>query len=344
LSKPIISSEDQGEFPLRPEIIVALLTHDRVQDAITLIQELLEQEYSNFHLIVLDNGSSESAFQKLHGFLKTLELANRPAGPQSITLLRSNDNLFASGGRNVLLRHAKENYTADYALMLEDDIRLCGDRFINKLVDRMLIELKFYKRKNHLSPGIVAPKMYCMESKLIWSLGENRPGKAFSLPNMIGSNEFDEGQYDELLKQPIQNPLTTAMLVSMCMVKNIGLFDSRFKNCHEDREWTDRARNIYSYYTEIKAFIHHIMRDRATTEERELFRERFKYLEICNIFLWYDSAPAAIRKQILLRFAYELLNIAKDRNIQKGIIRGIHGISPIPVSNPVGTEVLKAEC
>lgn len=91
----------QTEMNNRPLVSVVMPMHNNAKFVLESIDSVLSQTYSNFELLVVDDGSSDGSF----------DLVSKIADPR-IKLFRNEKSLGAAGARNVALRNAKGKYVA----------------------------------------------------------------------------------------------------------------------------------------------------------------------------------------------------------------------------------------
>ena len=84
-----------------PLVSVVMPMHNNAKFVLESIDSVLSQTYSNFELLVVDDGSSDGSF----------DLVSKIADPR-IKLFRNEKSLGAAGARNVALRNAKGKYVA----------------------------------------------------------------------------------------------------------------------------------------------------------------------------------------------------------------------------------------
>ena len=91
----------QTEMNDSPLVSVVMPMHNNAKFVLESIDSVLSQTYSNFELLVVDDGSSDGSF----------DLVSKIADPR-IKLFRNEKSLGAAGARNVALRNAKGKYVA----------------------------------------------------------------------------------------------------------------------------------------------------------------------------------------------------------------------------------------
>ena len=92
----------------RPAVAIILLNWHGWRDTIACLESLASLEYTNYHVLVVDNGSTDDSVARI-----------RAAHPQ-VPILETGRNLGFSGGCNVGIRCAMEE-GADYVWLLNND-------------------------------------------------------------------------------------------------------------------------------------------------------------------------------------------------------------------------------
>jgi GT2 family glycosyltransferase len=181
------------------------------------LESLNELQYSNFQVVVVDNGSVDGSGEKL-----------KTEFPD-ITLLTSPDNIGFTGGNNLGMQWALDHFF-DQVLLLNNDT-LVEPAFLDPLVTFL---------EQNPDYGAVQPKiMLEAERDKLWNAG----GGYFKWLEMtwsIGTGQLDEGQFD----QEKDTPWITgcAILVRSDVIRMAGMLDNRFFAYYEDVEWSFRIK------------------------------------------------------------------------------------------------------
>lgn len=197
----------------KPLIAVVILNYKSAELTINCVTSVMKSTYKNICIYVLDNGSEDLLEEKIKDF-------------KYINFIQNKKNLGFAGGNNVGIRKALED-GAEYVFILNPDTT----------VEKDTIE-KLLKGEMKYRAGIVCPKIYFSNSKIIWFAG-----KVLDLDNVLGNhigvNEDDRGQFD---KDSVINDATgAAMLIRRDVFTKIGLFDERFFLYYEDSDFSYRA-------------------------------------------------------------------------------------------------------
>jgi hypothetical protein len=126
-----------------PSVYVIILNYNHLEDLKLTIFSLKKQDYSNFKIIVSDNGSTDKSVVWI-----------KSAYPD-IVILQNNNNLGWSGGNNVGINYALQN-NADYIVLANNDISIED----TSIISRMVADLKKLKEKKISILGTLVNDFY----------------------------------------------------------------------------------------------------------------------------------------------------------------------------------------
>src|SRR3989339_592778 len=197
-------------------IYIIILNWNNFDDASKCIQSVCVANYPKFSIVLVDNASENNSLPRLK------------AAFGHISFVENKQNLGFTGGNNVGIKYALE-HQADYVLLLNNDTVVKPD-FLSELV-----------RIAESDPqiGIVGPKIYFSNSKIIWFAGgflNKKTGFAYHR----GENEPDNGQYDNVLE--IDFASGCAMLIKKEVFEKIGMLDEDYYHSHEDANFCVKAK------------------------------------------------------------------------------------------------------
>jgi len=176
------------------------------------IQSVLEQDYKNIEIIVINDGSTDDTSSILEEFNNNIIIINQ-------------ENSGAAVARNKGLRAARGEYIA---FLDADDVWLPG---------KLYTQVKYLE--DHPDVGMV----YCSWSE--WYPDDN--GK-YSLPDNSLYQNLDSGVdkehsgwlYTKLLREPILN--TDAVMIRTSIVKEVGFFDETLLRGQDYDYWLRLSR------------------------------------------------------------------------------------------------------
>ena len=202
-----------------PRVSIVLLNLNGYQDTQDCIESLRRVQYTNFDVIVVDNGSSDDSFPRL-----------QKEFPEA-KLVRSEENLGFSGGSNLGIQHALDN-GADYVLLLNNDTVVDAD-FLSHLVQVGESDPRI---------GILGAKIfYYSEPKRIWYAG-GYVKCGIGACRHLGQDQLDqEGKFSRV--EDTEFITGCAMMIKSSLLREIGLLDSKLFAYWEDSDFCMRARN-----------------------------------------------------------------------------------------------------
>lgn len=205
---------------LEPKVFIILLNLNGYQFTRDCLQSLRSINYSNYEVIVVDNGSSDNS-----GVL---------IGDQfpEVRLVRSEKNLGFSAGNNLGIEAALK-LRADYVLLLNNDTVVDAD-FLTHLVGA---------GEGNTQVGILGPKIfYASEPNRIWYAGGYVRSSSGTCGH-VGWNEIDDGNRF-FCTEETGWVTGCAILVKTRVLQELGPLDpSLFIYC-EDIDFCLRARGV----------------------------------------------------------------------------------------------------
>lgn len=278
-------------------VYAIVLTYNNYDDTAHCVESLLDSEYPNLEIIIVDNASTDGTAQKL---------AEKFPGT---VLIQNICNLGFAVGNNVGIQFAHEN-GADYFLIVNNDTLAAPDT-ISALVRAADADE---------SIAAVAPKIVEHDDPHIISFAGGLLHLWKGSTQHIGQGEVDRGQYNEMRDCDY---LTGAfLLVKRKIIEEIGVIPDMYFMYWEDVDWSMRMRQAgYRLCYVPGAVVTHKVSSTARTHP---FR---------SILIEYRGAKIFIRRWIkglrkvtahLYRFIYLLRRIVYSLRIEikKYVARG----------------------
>jgi len=218
-----------------PEVSIIILNWNGLDDTVECLESLKKITYPNYEVVVVDNGSKGSDVQILEGDFGDY-----------IHLIRNDKNYGYTGGNNMGIRYALSDPSADYFLVLNNDVTVAPD-FLTEMVKLA---------ESDKSVGIVGPKTYLYDFpdrlQLVWYRVDMRKGRAFH----VGSGEVDRGQYDCVSE--VNYVQGSCFLVKRQVIQHIGFLDTSYFCYWDETDYCFRAREAgYKIIYAPKASIWH---------------------------------------------------------------------------------------
>jgi len=225
-----------------PKVYIVVLNWNGWQDTIECLESVLKTNYSNYQVIVVDNGSTDESVEKIKAWVLNQK--------SPIKLLETKANLGYAGGNNTALRYAMEQGDFAYAWILNNDVVVHPDALMH-MVCRM--------RKD--------PKIGICGSVI---LDYNNPVKIHGLGGFYdrwlaqaycqrGDNVFEPKKVEQYKKTEKKMDYVpgACMLVSKGFVNDIGLMCEDYFLFFEEIDWAVRARGRYSLALALGSIVYH---------------------------------------------------------------------------------------
>ncbi len=197
-------------------VYIIILNWNRWQDTIECVESCLKLTYTNFRILIVDNGSTDNS-----------ESILRERFP-SVEFVQTGENLGFAGGNNAGIRRALEQ-GADYIWLLNNDTVVEPDS-LSELMKVAEIGERI---------GIVGSKVYYYdEPQKIWFAG-GIWDKYRSFTSHRGINEVDTGQYDGI--STVGFISGCSLLARSLMIKEIGMMKEDYFLYWEDVDWNATA-------------------------------------------------------------------------------------------------------
>ena len=197
-----------------PKVSIIILNYNGLTDTKKCLNSLLKTKYSNFEVIVADNGS------------KTDEslILKKKFTDKRFKFIRFEKNYGFSGGNNRVVNLINSKYIA----LLNNDT-IVTPNWLNPLI-------KTLEEDNTIA--VVQPKILWMDNKRYFDYAGacggfiDILGYPFTKGRIFYTQEKDKGQYDSI--SDIFWASGAAMIIRRNIFKKIGYFDERFFNYMEE--------------------------------------------------------------------------------------------------------------
>lgn len=201
-----------------PKVVILILSYNGKLLLEEAINSYLKNNYGNFSIVVIDNGSTDGT----EDFLSE----NFP----QVKILRLVKNRGYSGGFNAGLEFAFETENADYALITNNDV-LADMNIVSELVKAASADD---------SIGFTTGKVYFYDSSTILQTVGMKYDPVRLNGGHIGLLEEDTGQFDKTEERAFADDIF--MLVSRKLYYDTGGYDEEFVLQAEQFDWQIRAK------------------------------------------------------------------------------------------------------
>jgi hypothetical protein len=203
---------------MNPKVIVLILSYNGKHLLDDSISSYLSNDYPNFEVIVIDNGSSDGTKEYVEN--------NFPKAK----VLRTGTNLKYSGGFNLGLDYAFNKCDADFVLISNNDVKV-DSKVISELVKVAVTNDKI---------GFVTGKVYFFDQQDVLQTVGKKEDPVLWNGGHIGNKEKDTGQFDAVCERFFADDIFT--LTSKKLYKEIGGYDNAFAFQSEEYDWQARAK------------------------------------------------------------------------------------------------------
>lgn len=269
-----------------PLVYLIILNYKGYEDTCECVDNLLQQDYVNYKILIVDNDSQDESYEKL--------VCRYP----DLQVIQTGENLGYAGGNNVGIQIAMQN-GAKYIGILNNDIKAESN-----LISEMI---KAFEGDEKL--GMAGPAICEWEKDEIQSAGAN--------VNMFTTNttlNYRSQNYQMIPKTPIECDYVggAAMFVRKKVIEDIGNIPEIYFLFFEETEWCIHARkkkykvqcipSVRIWHKESSAVnkisdmkLYYQDRNKVIFEKRNATKFQF------FVFVIYDLLQIVIRK-ILKRY------------------------------------------
>jgi len=203
-----------------PKVIVLILSYNGMPLLQDSISSYLENDYNNFQVVVVDNGSTDGTMEYV---------ANKYP---EVYVHRAEKNLKYSGGLNYGMEYAFDQRKADYALITNNDVK-ADNNMISALVETA---------EQSVKTAFTIGKVYYFDLPDTFQTVGKKFDPFLWNGGHIGNNEKDQGQYDSIEERAWCDDIY--WLVKKEIWDITGGYDTEFAFQGEDFDWQVRAKKI----------------------------------------------------------------------------------------------------
>lgn len=288
----------------KDRVAIVIVNYNGLDYTRDCIGSVLKNNYGNFTVILVDNGSTDGSGKELKEYFGG-----------RIVFLRNEKNLGVTGGNNAGISHAVSK-KFDRVLFLNNDTVVEPD-FLTKLMSAV-------KNDNRT---LAVPKIVCFFDR---TRLDHFIGKEFDWLTMhpAGYEYYPKEGPKHNIRRQIGVSSTCCLLIPACLISDIGKMDENYFMYYDDSDFTiQAARAGYGIVYEPSSVIYH--KCNMTTKNKQPSYFEY-YLQNRNVFYFYNKLCGNKRAKYLL-FSKIFLNLIKDyikavikqRPLQRAVIRRI---------------------
>lgn len=253
-------------------VLIIVLNWNGIDDTETCVKSLLTQTYTDYKILLVDNGSVNDSVPRLKKITED--------NPNKVNILINKKNLGFAGGVNTGIKYALEN-NFDTVALFNNDAAADKD-WLKNLVDSLA--------DNSITTGLLLHE----DGKTIDSSGDFYSSWGMAFPRARGQETSKAPKSSEVF-----GASGGASLYKTSLFKEIGLFDETFFAYYEDADISFRAQlaGHKVYYTKDAVAYH---KQGATSSKIPGFTvyQTFKNLPL----LFWKNVPTKLLFKIGVRF------------------------------------------
>ncbi len=320
----------------RPRLAIILVNWNRYADTIECLESLLRCE-GGFHVIIVDNGSTDGSIDRLQAWAAGEEPYEPPVGPlgrltrpplavpialrvlsrdealskppttdTSVTIIAAGENLGFSAGNNLGLQHAMLDPGVNYFWCLNNDTVVdpgAPQAVITRMdathkVGMCGTQIRFYHRPGHWQ--VLNGQRFSLLTGQSRGIGANQPvSRPYDARKVARETDFVTG---------------ASLAVSRSFLETIGFMEESYFLYFEEMDWSVRNRNRFAIAFANGAIVYHkeggsigsssTRGQRSETSEYYLMRSRLKFYRRnfpLLLPLQYPQALGLIARRLLRR-------------------------------------------
>jgi len=281
-----IAQSPAGQHPVAKRVLVVILNWNSPHETLSAVESVLQMDYPNYGLVVIDNGSTDNSAE----ILATI------SDPR-VELIKSPENLGFSGGTSIGFEKAIKD-GADYVWLLNNDL-VTEAGTLSSLVRAAESDPRI---------GLVSPLIASLQRRSIYIYAGayfNPRTLAFGTTRDLQvAAQWARERPDQLML------LGTALLVRVDLVRKIGMMDESLFAYWEDTDFCARSnaagfRNVIDFASTV----YHS--EKFPTETPEEIKPHFWYYNARNeIRFWKRYAGlSSFLKQTIWSYRLQLKHL-----------------------------------
>lgn len=210
---------------MHPLIYIIILNYNGWKDTLSCIQSILDQDYHNFKIVIVDNHSTDNSFFELTSFITKVDY-------DKIIIVKSGMNGGFSYGNNVGIRIALDDFECKFIWILNND---------TIIKQTTLVHLLNHMTSSQKRIGILGSMLlYFNNPDTIQALG-GVFNKWIGIGKHIGG--YQNKELGKRRNLDLDYVVGASMFVSINFIKDVGLLSEDYFLYYEDVDWSIAAKN-----------------------------------------------------------------------------------------------------
>lgn len=268
------------------KVAIVILNYMNYQETMSCVESALQQKNVKFHIVVVDNGSSNDSYSILKKSYRNNLL---------VDVIRTKKNMGFAKGNNIGIAYLKHKYMTNFALLINSDTILVDKLYIAKMLG------------NYRPPiGVIGSAIISRDGKIQKRYCEyvDFPVTLVNYIKMLGYSSGvikSEGKLEHKLNVFLNQRSNTEILHGCAMMltpsyleKYSGLYDKTFLYCEEILLYLlcERAGLQQLYISDIK-IIHKedqsskYLFDNESAVKKKYIRKSYKFVVIESLINYY---------------------------------------------------------
>ena len=221
-----------------PNVSIIVLNWNGWEDTLQCLESLRNLSYSNFDIVLVDNGSGDDSAQRIEEYLKTnFEIFSRNS--IHIKFILSETNLGYAGGNNLGLKYALYERKATALWVLNNDTYVASNA-LSEMVEKLY--KGFDVVGSQIRYGHDHNKIWCECGGIYspWTMASSN----LSGNKMISINNFSIEEHELKVENVVDYIAGASILFSSNALELVGLFCEDYFLYFEEPDWFNRARKF----------------------------------------------------------------------------------------------------
>lgn len=262
-----------------PYVVCCVLNWNNYEDSRDCIESLLNSEYKNLDILLIDNGSTDGSAQRLNEEFEDIEC------------LFLKENLGFGGGHNRGIQWGLD-HDADYIMLVNNDTLFPESELFNELVKTM---------EQHTNVGVLTPQIYYGPDSIsqfrrgVIHFGTAKP--RYEYPDVDPGSDLIDNDYVPFV----------AVLIRPAVFKTVGLHPEEYFMYYGDLDYCTQIRQAgFDIKTYLPGKVYH---GESNTSGESIAPIR-SYYNMRNRFIWARKFPELVHtpsfyKQVLIDLGYQ---------------------------------------